>query len=29
MSAEQYGAYIKSEAEKWGRLIREAGITPQ
>ena len=20
---------IKSEAEKWGRLIREAGITPQ
>ena len=29
MSAEQYGDYIKSEAEKWGRLIREAGITPQ
>ncbi len=29
MNAEQYGDYIKSEAEKWGRLIREAGITPQ
>lgn len=29
MSAEQYGAYIKSEAAKYGRLIREAGITPQ
>ena len=29
MSAEQYGDYIKSEAEKWGRLIRDAGITPQ
>ena len=29
MSAEQYGDYIKAEAEKWGRLIREAGITPQ
>ena len=29
MSAGQYGDYIKSEAEKWARLIREAGITPQ
>ena len=29
MSAEQYGDYIKAEAEKYGRLIREAGITPQ
>jgi tripartite-type tricarboxylate transporter receptor subunit TctC len=29
MSAEQYGDYIKSEAEKYGRLIREAGIKPQ
>src|SRR5262245_20012469 len=29
MSAAQYGDYIKSEAEKWGRLIREAGIKPQ
>jgi tripartite-type tricarboxylate transporter receptor subunit TctC len=29
MNAEQYGDYIKSEAEKWGSLIREAGITPQ
>jgi tripartite-type tricarboxylate transporter receptor subunit TctC len=29
MSAEQYGDYIKAEAEKWGRLIREAGIKPQ
>jgi tripartite-type tricarboxylate transporter receptor subunit TctC len=29
MSAEQYADYIKTEAEKWGRLIREAGIKPQ
>jgi tripartite-type tricarboxylate transporter receptor subunit TctC len=24
---EQFGDYIKSEAERWGKLIREAGIT--
>jgi tripartite-type tricarboxylate transporter receptor subunit TctC len=29
MSAEQYADYIKAEAEKWGRLIRTAGITQQ
>jgi len=29
MSAEQYADYIKAEAEKYGRLIRDAGITPQ
>jgi tripartite-type tricarboxylate transporter receptor subunit TctC len=29
MTAEQYGDYIKSEAEKWGRLIRDTGIKPQ
>lgn len=29
MSAEQFGDYIKAEAEKYGRLIREAGITAQ
>jgi tripartite-type tricarboxylate transporter receptor subunit TctC len=29
LSAEQFGDYIKAEAEKYGRLIREAGITPQ
>ena len=23
---EQFGDYIKSEAVKWGKLIREAGI---
>jgi tripartite-type tricarboxylate transporter receptor subunit TctC len=27
MTPEQFGAYIKSEAEKWTRVIREAGIT--
>ena len=27
MSAEQYGDYIRSESGKWGRLIKEAGIT--
>jgi tripartite-type tricarboxylate transporter receptor subunit TctC len=26
-TAEQFGDYIKSEADKWGKLIREAGIT--
>ena len=24
---EAFGAYIKSEVEKWGRIIREAGFT--
>lgn len=24
---EQYAAFIKSEAAKWGRLIKDAGIT--
>ena len=24
---EIFGSYIKSEYEKWGRIIREAGIT--
>jgi tripartite-type tricarboxylate transporter receptor subunit TctC len=24
---EDFGAYIKSEYDKWGRIIREAGIT--
>jgi len=27
MTAGQFSDYIKSEADKWGRLIREAGIT--
>jgi len=26
---EAFGAYIKAEQEKWGRVIREAGITVQ
>jgi len=26
-TAEQFGDYLKSEAVKWGKLIREAGIT--
>ena len=26
-TSEAFGAYIKSEYEKWGRIIREAGIT--
>jgi tripartite-type tricarboxylate transporter receptor subunit TctC len=25
-SPEEFGAYIKSEVEKWGKLVREAGI---
>ena len=28
-SAEQFGDYLKSEAGKWGKLIRDAGITAQ
>ena len=27
MTAEQYGDFIKAEAVKFGKLIREAGIT--
>jgi len=27
MTPEAFGTYIKSEAEKWGRIIRESGIT--
>jgi tripartite-type tricarboxylate transporter receptor subunit TctC len=27
MTPEAFGAYIKSEAQKWTRVIREAGIT--
>ena len=27
MTAAQFGDYIRSEAEKWGKVIREAGIT--
>jgi tripartite-type tricarboxylate transporter receptor subunit TctC len=26
---EQYGAYIKSEMERWGKVIKAAGIQPQ
>ena len=29
MTPEQFGAYIRLEGEKWGRIIREAGITEQ
>jgi tripartite-type tricarboxylate transporter receptor subunit TctC len=29
MTPDQFGAYIKTEGEKWGRIIREAGITEQ
>ena len=29
MPPEQFGAYIRSEGEKWGRVIREAGLTEQ
>jgi Tripartite tricarboxylate transporter family receptor len=25
-SPEEFGAYIKSEVEKWGKVVREAGI---
>jgi tripartite-type tricarboxylate transporter receptor subunit TctC len=25
----QFAAYIKSETEKWGRVIKAAGIKPQ
>ena len=29
MPPEKFGAYIRSEGEKWGRVIRDAGITEQ
>jgi len=25
----QFGAYMRSETEKWGRVIKAAGIKPQ
>jgi len=28
-SAEEFRAYVKSEADKLGRVIRDAGIKPQ
>ena len=29
MAPDQFGAYIRTESDKWGRVIREAGITEQ
>jgi tripartite-type tricarboxylate transporter receptor subunit TctC len=29
MSSAQFGTYIASELEKWGRVVKEAGIKPQ
>jgi tripartite-type tricarboxylate transporter receptor subunit TctC len=29
MSSAEFGAYIASELEKWGRVVKEAGIKPQ
>ncbi len=26
---EEFGAYIKAEIDRWGRVIKAAGITPQ
>jgi tripartite-type tricarboxylate transporter receptor subunit TctC len=26
---EEFGAYIKSEILKWGKVIRDAGIRPE
>lgn len=26
---EQFGAFIKSEAEKWGKLVKSASIKPE
>jgi len=28
-SPEEFGAYIKSEIAKWGKVIRDAGIRPE
>jgi tripartite-type tricarboxylate transporter receptor subunit TctC len=28
-SPEEFGAYMKSEVEKWGRVIRNAGVKPE
>ena len=29
MSSAEFGAFIASELEKWGRVVREAKIKPQ
>jgi tripartite-type tricarboxylate transporter receptor subunit TctC len=29
MSATQFGAYMASETEKWGRVVKQAGIKAQ
>ena len=26
---EEFGAYIKAEIERWSRVVKAAGITPQ
>jgi tripartite-type tricarboxylate transporter receptor subunit TctC len=29
MSSAQFGAFIASELEKWGKVVREANIKPE
>ena len=29
LTPEEYGAYIKSEMQRWGKVIRDAGIKPE
>ena len=29
MSSAEFGAFIASETDKWGKVVREAGIKPQ
>ena len=29
MSSAEFGAFIASELQKWGRVVKEAGIKPQ
>ena len=25
----EFGAYLKREVDKWGRIVKETGVTPQ
>jgi tripartite-type tricarboxylate transporter receptor subunit TctC len=29
MTSEKFAAFIRSEREKWARLVKDVGITPQ
>ena len=28
-SAEQFGAFVKSEIPRWGKIVRDSGVKPE